>query len=167
MDAKIGVPLYAEHLHLLKSECGWRITNIRVHYTFEQGKFRKEFVIMNQVSRQNSQTDVEKDFYKLMNSANFDYDCRNNANNWYFHPVYDEIEELFYTKRYQNVLDQDISEFVSTEILECQIEEKFLRKLYALDTQDEYYEAKKKLLEIQKKGTRCCFFHEKVNKKKA
>ena len=49
---------------------------------------------MNQVSRQNSQTDDEKDFYKLMNNANFDYDCCNNADNCYFQPVYDEIEEL-------------------------------------------------------------------------
>ena len=100
---------------------------------------------MNQVSRQSSQTDVEEDFYKLMNNTNFGYDCCNNADNCYFHLVYDEIEEISYAKRYQNLFDQDISEFVSTEILERQIEEEFLRKLYDLDTQDEYYEAKKKI----------------------
>ena len=54
---------------------------------------------MNQVLRQNSHTDVEKDFYKLLNNANFVYNCRNNANNCYFQPVYDEIEELSYAKR--------------------------------------------------------------------
>ena len=64
---------------------------------------------MNQVSRQNSQTDVEKDFYKLMNNTNFGYDCHNNAHSCYFHPVYDEIEELSYAKRYQ-AFDQDISD---------------------------------------------------------
>ena len=70
MDAKIAIPLYAEHLHFLVPKCGWRVTKIRGHYTFEQSKSKKEFVIMNQVSRKNSQTDVEKDLYKLMNNAN-------------------------------------------------------------------------------------------------
>ena len=51
MDAKIAIPYYAEHLHLLISKYGWRITKIRGHYTFKQGKFKKEFVVMNQVSR--------------------------------------------------------------------------------------------------------------------
>ena len=106
---------------------------------------------MNQVSRQNSQTDVEKDFYKLMNNVNFGYDCRNNGDNCYFQPVYNEIEELSYAKQCKNVFDQEISEFVSTEILERQIEEEFPNKLCALDPQDEYYEARKNSLEIKKK----------------
>ena len=62
-----------------------------------------------------------------MNNANVGYDCRNNADNCYFRPVYDETEELSYAKRYQNMFDQDISEFVSTEILWRQIEEESLR----------------------------------------
>ena len=33
---------------------------------------------------QNPQTDVENDYYKLINNANFGYDCRNNADNFYF-----------------------------------------------------------------------------------
>lgn len=53
---------------------------------------------MNQVLRQNSQTDIEKDFYKLMRNANFVYDCCNDTNNCYFQPVYDEIEEISYAK---------------------------------------------------------------------
>ena len=110
---------------------------------------------MNQVSRQNAQTDVEKDFYKLMNNSNFGYDCRNNADNWFFffffQPIYDEIEELPYAKRYQNVFDQQISDFVLTKILKSQIEEEFLNKICPLDTQDEFYKTKKNSLEIQKK----------------
>ena len=38
------------------------------------------------------------------------------------------------------------------EILERQREEGFLRKLYAFDIQDEYYDAKNNSLEIQKKS---------------
>ena len=61
-----------------------RVRKIRSHYTFEQRKFNKEFVTTNQVSRQNAQTDVEKDFYKLMNNSNFGCDCRNNADTCFF-----------------------------------------------------------------------------------
>ena len=123
MDEKIPIPRYAEHLHFLLARCGWKVTKIEGHYTFEQKKFKRVFVIMNQVSRQKAQTDVEKDFYKSMNNASFGYDCRNNADNYYFSPIYDEIDELLYAKRYQNVFDQSISNFVSSEIFERQIEE--------------------------------------------
>ena len=80
-DKKIAIQFYAEHFHLLISRCGWRVTKIRAHYTLEQSKYKKEFIAMNEVSRENSQNDVEKDFYKLMNNANFGYDCCNNADN--------------------------------------------------------------------------------------
>ena len=49
MDGKIAIPLYAEHLHFLLTRCGWKVTKIRGHYTFEQKKVKKVFVIMNQV----------------------------------------------------------------------------------------------------------------------
>ena len=67
MDQKIAIPFYAEHLHLLLTRCGWCVTKIRAHYTFEQCKFKKDFDVMKQVACQNAQRDVEKDFYKLMN----------------------------------------------------------------------------------------------------
>ena len=84
---------------------------------------------MNQISTQKAQTDVEKDFSSLMNKANFGYDFHNNANNCYFSLIYDELDEILYAKRYQNVFDQSISDFVSSEILERQIEEKLLNKI--------------------------------------
>ena len=168
MDEKIAIPLYAEHLHFLLSRCGWRVTKIRGHYTFEQKKFKRDFVIMNQVSKQKAQTDVEKDFYKLMNNANFGYDCRNSADNCYFSPIYDEIDELSYAKRYQNIFGQSISDFVSSESLERQIEKEFLNKIAKLDQNDNYYEATKNSLEIQKKKRAwCCIFYEKIKTKKA
>ena len=39
---------------------------------------------MNQVSCQNAATDVERDFFKLMNNSNFGYEGRNNADNCFF-----------------------------------------------------------------------------------
>ena len=41
MDEKIAIPLYAEHLNFLLTRCGWKVTKIRVHYTFEQKNSRK------------------------------------------------------------------------------------------------------------------------------
>ena len=37
---------------------------------FEQDCFKRDFAIMNQVSRQNTQSTVEKDFYELMTNSN-------------------------------------------------------------------------------------------------
>ena len=158
MDQKITISLYADHLHFLLTRCGWEVTKIRGHYTFEQKKFKKVFVIMNQVSRQNAKTDVEKDFFKLINNANFGYDCRNNADNYYFSPIYNDLEELMYAKRHQNIFDQSISEFVSSECLKRQIEEEFSSKVARLDPNDEYYDARKNSFEIQKKKNLMLYF---------
>ena len=66
MDEKIAIPLYDGHLHflLLRSiiKFKMRIIKIRGNYTFELKNFKKEFVMMNQVSRQKAQTDVKKEF---------------------------------------------------------------------------------------------------------
>ena len=45
------IPLYAEDLHFLITRAGWLVAYIYEHYTFEQSKFKKDFVIMNQKSR--------------------------------------------------------------------------------------------------------------------
>ena len=127
MDKKFNIPLYAEQLHFLLSKCGWRVRNVRAHYTFEQSKFKNDFVIMNQFLRQNATADVERD----------------NADNCFFQPIYDEIEELSYAKKHQNLFDQDINDFISSEILEKQPEEEYLNKFAKLDPQYEYFDAKK------------------------
>ena len=106
---------------------------------------------MNQVSRQNAATDVKRGFFKLMNNSNFGYDFRNSADNCFFQPIYDEIEEFSYTKKNQNVFDQEISNFVSSEILERQLEEEYLNKFATLDPQDEYFDAKKSRYKLKKK----------------
>ena len=50
---------------------------------------------MNQKSKQQSENNVEKDFYKFMNNWNFGYDCRNtNLGNCKFVPIFDEYKEL-------------------------------------------------------------------------
>ena len=56
---------------------------------------------MNQVFRQNAKTSIEKDLYKLMNSANFGHDCHKNPDNCTFVPVFDEIEELSFPNAFR------------------------------------------------------------------
>ena len=65
------------------------MTKLYSHIKFAQDTFKKEFVLMNQTSRQNAKNNIEKDFFKLINKANFGFDCRNNANNTKFEPVID------------------------------------------------------------------------------
>ena len=103
---------------------GWEITKTYTHYTFEQERFNKNFILMNQKSRQNAKNSVEKDFYKLMNNSNFGYDCRNNLDNCQFVPIYDELKEITYIKKH-NFSDPKVSKFVTPDLIAQEIEEKF------------------------------------------
>ena len=98
--------------------CGWKVTKIYFHFTFEQSMFKKDFVISNQIARQNAQTEMEKKFYKLMNNSNFGYDCQNNFDNCFLASVTDELEEMSYIRKYQNVLDPSVKDFFPTTLLE-------------------------------------------------
>ena len=94
------------------------------HYAFKQARLKRKFVLMNQKSRQNAKNAVKKDFFKLMNNANFGFDCRNNANNTKFEPIIDETNEISYIKKYYNLFDNNkVSEFVNSDVLQQQIEQ--------------------------------------------
>ena len=110
------IPLYLEDLKFLITRCCWKVTKLYSHYTFEQSCFKRDFVLMNQRSRQNAKNAIEKYFFKLMNNANFCYDCRNNVNNAKFEPIIDEIKEISYIKKYQNLSDKKVSNIVNSDI---------------------------------------------------
>ena len=107
MKEKKIIPVYAEHLHFLVTRAGWLVTKIYEHYPFEQACFKIEFVRMNQNASQKAQIPIERDFYKLMNNANFGIDCRNNTNNCKFEPIYDEIGEINFIKKYANIFENE------------------------------------------------------------
>ena len=87
--------MYLEDLVFCIKRVGWKVTKIHLHLTFEQARFKRKFILMNQKSRQESKNSVEKDFCKLVNNSNFGYDCRNNVvNNCKFVPIFDEYKEI-------------------------------------------------------------------------
>ena len=99
---------------------------------------------MNPKSRQESKNSIEKDFYKLMSNSNFGYDSRNNIDNCKFVPIFDKYNEITFINCYHSISDQSVSQFVTSDLLKQQIEEKFNDKLMKLDPNDRFYEIKAK-----------------------
>ena len=143
-------PMYIEHLAIVIKRLGWRVTKIHQHITFEQQRFKKDFIIRNQVSRQNAKNNIEKDFYKLLNNSNFGYDCRNNLDNCTFTPIYDELQEVSYLKKYYNYFDPAVKEFVSTDLIKKEIEETNLDRLNKIKADNKFFEVKKAAVEHEK-----------------
>ena len=121
---------------------GWKVTKIHAHLTFEQSRFKRDFILMNQKSKQLSKNDIEKDFFKLMNNSSIGYDCRNNLDNCKFSPIFDELGEITYINRYHNIFDEKVSDFVTTDLVKQNIEEKSNDKLMKLDKEDQFYNIK-------------------------
>ena len=114
-------------------------TKIHSLITFEQARFKQKFILMNQKSRQQSKNSVENNFYKLMNNSNFSYECRSNLDNCKFVPIFDEYKEITFINRYHDIFDSKVSQFVTTDLLKADIEEKYNDRLSKLDKEDRFY----------------------------
>ena len=106
--------MYLEDLVFAIKTAGWKVTKIHAHLTFEQKRFKKKIILMNQKSRQESKNNIEEDFYKLMSNSSFGYDCRNNLDNCKFVHIFDKFKEITNVGRYFNFFDPRISQFVTT-----------------------------------------------------
>ena len=124
-------------LRFLIKRCSSKRTKTYTHITFEQSHFKINFVLNNQRKRQ-AKTSIEKDFCKLMNNANFSYDCRNNTNNAKFQPVIDEVNEITYITKYYNLFDNRVSKFVNSDVLEQQINQQFEQNISTVKHDDLY-----------------------------
>ena len=122
---KTFIRLYLEDLRFLIKRCGWKVTKIYSHFTFEQSCFKRDFILTNQRKCQEAKSSIEKDFCKLMNNANFGNDCSDNRNNTKFQPIVDKIEEITYIRKYYNLFDNNVSKFLNSDILEKQINQEF------------------------------------------
>ena len=99
-------PVSAEDLHFLINHAGWLVTHIYEHYTFEQSKFKKDFV-MNQKSRQKATSCVERDFLKLLHNRNFGIACKNNIDNCILKSLDDGFTEISYIKKFTTIFKDD------------------------------------------------------------
>ena len=152
MFPKKFIPLYLEDLRFLIKRASWIVTKLYSHFTFEQDCFKKEFVLSNQKSRQNAKNDIKKFFYKLMNNANFGFDCRNNANNAKFEPIIDEIGEITYIKKYYSLFDSQVAYFVKSDHLEQNINKEYEQKMVMIKENDPFKDIHIAEIENEKKN---------------
>ena len=142
MLEKKCIPLYLEDLAFIIKRVGWKVTKIHSHLTFEQKRFKKNFILMNQKSRQESKNNVEKNFFKLLNNSNFGYDRRNNMDNCDFVPIFDNIGEVQKIQKYYNLFDPKVAQFLSGELMKDSIEEQYNDQLHKLNKNDPFYQIK-------------------------
>ena len=96
------IPLYLEEIKFAILRCGWKVTKLYKHYYFDQERFKRDFILMNQKSRQQAANKIESGFFKLLNNANFGYDCRKSLDSCTFEPINDEIGEQEIDERFNN-----------------------------------------------------------------
>ena len=106
--------------------------------------------MMNQCSKQTAKNSVEKDFFKLLNNANFGYDCQNNFDNCIFVSIFDELKEISYLKKYYNVFD-NTSKFVLSKLVEKEIEKNFNDGMMKVQKHDPFYDIKLTTLNNKRK----------------
>ena len=92
-----------------------------------------------------------KYFFKLINNANFGFDCRNNADNVTFDPITDETNEISYIKKYYSPFDTKVSRFVNSDLVKQEIEQIFPQRLAEVKYYDPFTNAKITAIENQNK----------------
>ena len=148
MFAKKFIPLYLEEIKFAVLRCGWKVTKLYKHYYFDQERCKRSFILMNQKAKQEAPDKVESDFCKLLNNANFGYDCRNNLDNCTFQPINNEINELSFIKRYNsNLYDKDLEQFITTRVLQEDIDERFNNERQKIKETDKFFAAKLRSIE--------------------
>ena len=105
---------------------------------------------MNQSSRQNEKNSIEKDFNNSWITQIFGYDCRKKLDNCSFVPIFHELQEITYLKRYYSYFDSKVSSFVSSDLIRQEIEEKYNDLVMKLSKDDKYYEIKLSTLNTEK-----------------
>ena len=86
-----------------------------------------------------------------MNNANFGFDCRNNANNTKFELIIDEIGEITYIKKYYNLFDSQVANFVKSDVLEQNINKEYEQKMAMINENDPFRDAHIAEIENEKK----------------
>ena len=85
-----------------------------------------------------------------MNDAIFGYDCRDNGNNAKFQPIIDEVNEITYIKKYYNLLDNRVSKFVNSDVLEQQINQQLKQNISTGKRDDPYKTESQKMRNLMR-----------------
>ena len=96
-------PMYIDHIHFLTKKAWWKVTKVHNYYTFEQEPFKKEYILGNQRARQEVVArgdDVQANFWKLVNNADFGFDCRDNSQNKSLHLIYHKEAQVDFLGKY-------------------------------------------------------------------
>ena len=78
--------------------------------------------------KKEAETDMEKNFYKLLNNSNFGYDCCRNWDNYSFQVTSCQIEELTYAQKFRNLFDPEVSASVNSQLLKEEVEKSTKQK---------------------------------------
>ena len=148
-----NLSLYMQDISIfLVTRARWLVIKIYQHFTFEQSKFKQDFMVMNQKAMQKATSPVELDFYKLLNNANCGIDCRNNIDNCSSEPIFDEIYEIIYIRKFDSIFDNEkYRDFSDINLMTQDVNEKYDRLILDLDKRDLSYEARKYSLQFRKK----------------
>ena len=106
---------------------------------------------MNQKTRLNAKNAIQKDFFKLINNANFRFECRSSVNNVKFYPIKCEIKEISFIKKYYSPCHTKVSGFVNSNLLKQEIEQTFQQHLDKVKYDDSFRNAKITATENQNK----------------
>ena len=90
---------------------------------------------------------------QALNNSNFGIDCRNNIDNCYLEPIYDDFSEIEigYIKNYTTIFsDEELRDFFSPPLLRQEINQTYEAKIFNVNKEDPTYKARKKYLERKK-----------------
>ena len=96
---------------------------------------------------------LKKRFLQALNNSNFGIDCRNNIDNCYLEPIYDDFSEIEigYIKNYTTIFsDEELRDFFSPPLLRQEINQTYEAKIFNVNKEDPTYKARKKYLERKK-----------------
>ena len=155
--------MFIDYIHFLIKRAGWKVTKVHKYYTFEQEPFKKEYILGNQKARQEAVArgdDVQANFWKLLNNANFRFDCRDNSQNKSLHLIYDEQQEIDFISKYGNYNADNYFLNLNSQNRKCQqndnvetLEEN--EKPYAEILEEEIESIKDRFSRRQKKRGKC------------
>ena len=81
---------------------------------------------------------------KIINNSNFGIDCRSNIDNRTLEPIYDEISEIAFIKKYENIFgNEKYFQFSEINVITEEVNEKYERLHLWLDKNDLTYLARR------------------------